>query len=40
MGRKSCVAGDTTPVGTVVDGLKKITWDTPFGKGCAWEAPK
>jgi hypothetical protein len=39
-GRKACVPGDTTAVGTVVDGLKKITWDTPFGKGCAWEAPK
>jgi hypothetical protein len=39
-GRKSCVPGDTTPVGTVVDGLKKISWSTPFGEGCAWEAPK
>jgi hypothetical protein len=38
-GRKSCVAGDATPDGTVVDGLKKVTWDTPFGKGCAWETP-
>jgi len=39
-GRKACVPGDTTPVGTVVDGLKKISWSTPFGEGCAWEAPK
>jgi hypothetical protein len=39
-GRKACVPGDTTPVGTVVDGLKKIAWDTPFGQGCAWETPK
>jgi hypothetical protein len=39
-GRKACVPGDTTPVGTIVDGLKKITWATPFGEGCAWEAPK
>jgi hypothetical protein len=39
-GRKSCVAGDTSPEGTIVDGLKKITWDTPFAKGCAWEPPK
>ena len=39
-GRKACVPGDTTPVGTVVDGLKKISWSTPFGEGCAWEAPR
>ena len=39
-GRKACVPGDTTPVGTVVDGLKKVTWETPFGTGCAWEPPK
>ncbi len=37
LGRKACGPGDTTPVGTIVDGLKKITWDTPFAKGCAWE---
>jgi hypothetical protein len=39
-GRKACVPGDTTAVGTVVDGLKKVTWSTPFGEGCAWETPK
>jgi hypothetical protein len=39
-GRKSCVPGDTTPVGTIVDGLKKTSWETPFGQGCAWEAPR
>jgi hypothetical protein len=39
-GRKSCIPGDTSPAGTIVDGLKKITWDTPFGKGCAWESPR
>jgi hypothetical protein len=39
-GRKACNPGDTTPDGTVVDGLKKVSWDTPFGKGCAWEAAK
>jgi hypothetical protein len=40
MGKKSCVAGDNSPPGTVVDGMKKITWDTPFAKGCAWEPAK
>jgi len=39
-GRKACIAGDSSPVGTVVDGLKKVTWETPFGQGCAWEPPR
>jgi hypothetical protein len=38
-GRKACVAGETAPDGTVVQGLKKVSWETPFGKGCAWETP-
>lgn len=39
-GRKACVPGDATPAGTMQDGLKKVTWETPFGTGCAWEVPK
>ena len=39
-GRKACLPGDSTPVGTIVDGLRKVTWETPFGTGCAWEIPK
>jgi hypothetical protein len=39
-GRKACNPGDNTPDGTVMDGMKKVSWDTPFGKGCAWEAAK
>jgi hypothetical protein len=39
-GRKACVPGDSSPPGTVVDGMKKISWDTPFAKGCAWEPAK
>lgn len=39
-GRKACIPGDDSPAGTVVDGLKKVTWDTPFAKGCAWEPSK
>jgi hypothetical protein len=38
-GRKACLPGETTPDGTVVQGLKKVSWETPFGKGCAWETP-
>lgn len=34
---RGCVAGDTTPVGTVVDGYKKVVTETPFGKACRWE---
>jgi len=39
-GRKACLPGDTAPPGTVADGLRKVTWETTFGTGCAWEAPK
>ena len=36
-GVKACVAGDTQPAGTVVDGLKKVVSQTPFGSVCRWE---
>jgi hypothetical protein len=39
-GRKACIPGDTTPVGTVMDGLRKVTMATPFGEACVWETPK
>jgi len=39
-GVKACVAGDSAAPGTVMDGLKKVTWETPFGKGCRWEPAK
>ena len=39
-GRKACITGDSTAVGTVVDGFRKVSWETPFGTGCAWEAAK
>jgi hypothetical protein len=39
-GIKACVAGDSAAPGTVMDGLKKVTWETPFGKGCRWEPAK
>jgi hypothetical protein len=39
-GRKACVPGDSSPVGTVVDGMRKVGYDTPFGQACAWEVAK
>jgi hypothetical protein len=35
---KSCQPGDTSPPGTVVDGYKKISENTPFGPACRWIA--
>ena len=39
-GFKACVAGDTTPAGAVVNGMKKVVTATPFGSGCQWEPAK
>lgn len=39
-GVRGCLPGDTSPPGTVVDGLRKIVTETPFGKVCRWEAVK
>jgi hypothetical protein len=39
-GQKSCNAGDTSPDGTIVDGMKKIVIATPFGSSCRWEQAK
>jgi hypothetical protein len=36
-GLKSCLPGDSAPPGTVVDGMKKVIRQTPFGKPCYWE---
>jgi hypothetical protein len=36
-GLKSCVPGDTTPPGTVADGMRKVIRQTPFGSPCYWE---
>jgi hypothetical protein len=37
---KACVAGDNTPAGTVVNGMKKVAGETPFGSACRWEKVK
>jgi len=39
-GTKSCAAGDTSPSGTVIDGMRKIVVSNPFGVSCHWEAVK
>jgi hypothetical protein len=36
-GVRACMPGDTTPPGTVVDGLRKVVSDSPFGAVCRWE---
>lgn len=35
---RGCVAGDSSPAGTIVDGMKKIVSATPFGSVCRWES--
>jgi len=34
--QRSCVPGDTSPAGTVVDGYRKNVTATPFGSICSW----
>ena len=36
-GRRACDPNDTYPEGAVVDGWKKTSSTTPFGKACFWE---
>ena len=36
-GVKGCQVGDSAPSGTVVDGYRKVTMQTPFGGTCRWE---
>jgi len=39
-GIKTCYADDSSPDGTVVDGMKKVVNATPFGSVCHWEPAK
>lgn len=34
--RKGCIPGDTSPSGTVVNGMKKVLTPSPFGASCQW----
>lgn len=36
-GIKACQPGDSSPPGTVADGMRKVIKSTPFGKNCYWE---
>lgn len=37
---KACVAGDTSPAGAVVNGMRKVVQSTPFGNSCRWVPAK
>ena len=37
---RACVPGDKSASGTIVDGMKKIVTETPFGASCRWEQVK
>lgn len=39
-GNKACYSDDSSPDGTVVDGMKKVVIATPFGASCHWEQTK
>lgn len=39
-GVKLCNPGDTSAVGSVVDGYRKVLSPTPFGSSCLWEPVK
>jgi len=39
-GYRSCVPGDDSPSGTIVDGYRKVSHASPFGLSCAWEKIK
>jgi hypothetical protein len=36
-GRAPCQPNDSTPVGTIQNGLRKVEIGTPFGKACRWD---
>ena len=39
-GMRACQAGDSSPAGTVADGMRKVIKPTPFGSRCYWESAK
>jgi type II secretory pathway component PulC len=39
-GVNGCVAGDTSPAGTVSGGMRKVVTSTPFGSSCHWESAR
>ena len=39
-GVSTCQTNDPSPAGTVVNGMRKVVRQTPFGASCVWEAVK
>ena len=39
-GISACQKGDTSPAGTVADGMRKVIKNNPFGASCYWEPLK
>lgn len=39
-GIKACQPGDTSPAGTISDGMRKVVKPSPFGTRCYWESEK
>ena len=39
-GMSQCQPGDSSPAGTVANGMRKVVSQTPFGPACRWEAIK
>ena len=39
-GLANCQANDPAPDGTIVNGMRKVVRQTPFGAACSWEAVK
>jgi len=39
-GISTCQTNDPSPAGTVVNGMRKVIRQTPFGASCVWEAVK
>jgi hypothetical protein len=39
-GLANCQANDPSPDGTIVNGMRKVVRQTPFGPACSWEAVK
>jgi hypothetical protein len=39
-GFRGCLAGDTTPAGTIVNGYRKVVAQGPMGSSCHWEQMK
>jgi len=33
---KACIPGDSSPSGTVANGMRKVVNSTPFGPSCRW----